>query len=236
MTLITLTSCISVDYDLDFVPHFIEHYSNLDIDRFKLILHSNREFNILDHFHLFKPVHKKVELIKWVGGFNAQDKVDKLNELQTEGHIITTDVDEFQVWKNPIKQSTGVIWGKLRDREPTVNNLPEITTDNIYQQFPLVTKKSNWGRGLFKPCLYPHTLKLLSPHHLQDNEPDEANYIDIDHFRWAQGRLEKSIERLENYKTLNNQGRRMYKYYHRFPTTDLQNVIDEYSDVIKPKI
>ena len=232
----TLTSCISIDYDLGFLPHFIKHYSKFGIDRYKIILHSNQEFNILNHFHFFKPIEKQVELIKWVGVFNASDKVDKLNELQKEGIIITADVDEFQIWEQPIDQYSGVIWGKLRDREPVNGILPEITSEDIELQFPLITKKSNWGRSLFKPCLYPHNLKLLSPHHLQDNEPKDDDFIDIDHYRWVEGRLEKSIERLKNYKELNNQGRRMYKYFHRFPTRDLQNVVDEYGNVKKPKI
>jgi len=236
---ITLTSCISVDYDLPFLPHFVNHYSKLEIDTFLLIFHSKSEFNFSKIHKILKPLGLRTICTSWVGNFDAATKIKKLNELQSSGYILTTDVDEFQIYDKPLSEvieEKQIIWGKLRDREPKINNLPKINEDDIQSQFPLVTIKSNWGRGLFKPCIYPSNYKLLSPHHLTNSEPDEDDVIDIDHFRWVDGRLEKSIERLKNYNKLNDKGVTWYKYYNRFPTIDLHNVIDEYGSNTKTKI
>ena len=236
---ITLTSCISVDYDLPFLPHFVNHYSKLEIDTFLLIFHSKNEFDFPKIHNILKPLGLRTICTSWIGNFDAATKIKKLNELQSSGYILTTDVDEFQIYDKPLSEvikEKEIIWGKLRDREPKVNNLPKINEDDIQSQFPLITKKSNWGRGLFKPCLYPSNYKLLSPHHLTNSEPNQDDVIDIDHFRWVEGRLEKSIERLKNYNKLNDEGVTWYKYYNRFPTIDLQNVIDEYGSNTKTKI
>jgi len=233
--LITLTSCISVDYDLDFLPHFIKHYEKFGIDKYKFIFHSSEEFRILDYFYLVEDINYKVEIVKWVGIFNAQDKIEHLNKLQTEGYIITADVDEHHHFNLPFDTSK-VVWGKLQDRECVENNLPELSSDDLQSQFPLITNKSDWGRSLYKPCCYPFNFKLLSPHHLERHEPNSDDVITIDHFRWVKGRLEKSIERLSNYNKLNKQGKRMYKFYRKFPVKDLHNVINEYGDDTKPMI
>ena len=54
--MITLTSCISVDYDLPFLPHFINHYSKLEIDTYLLIFHSKNEFNFSEIHKTLKPI------------------------------------------------------------------------------------------------------------------------------------------------------------------------------------
>ena len=237
--MITLTSCISVDYDLPFLPHFINHYSKLEIDTYLLIFHSKNEFNFSEIHKTLKPISHKTISTSWIGDFDAATKIDKLNELQSSGYILTTDIDEFQIYDKPLSDyilEKEIIWGKLRDRETPDSNLATITNENLNLQFPVVSSKSNWGRGLFKPCLYPAKYKLLSPHHLTRSEPNEDDVIKIDHFRWVKGRLEKSIERLKNYNKLNDKGVTWYKYYNRFPTIDLQNVIDEYGVNIKTKI
>lgn len=234
--MITLTSCISVDYDLAFVPHFVEHYEKLQLNSYKIILHSSRSFKLQSVQHLFKPIQDKLHLFKWVGEFNALDKINKLNKLVTDNYVLTSDIDEFQVWDKPPHSFSNVVWGKLRDREPIVNRLPELSQDYIQDQFPLVTNKTKWGRSNFKPCLYPAKLKLLSPHHLSNSEPDESKFINIDHYRWVKGRLEKSIERLETYLKYNCEKRPTLPNYTKYPTRDLQNVIDEYGEHKKTTI
>ena len=225
--MITLTSCISVDYDLPFLPHFIKHYNNLDY--YKFIFHSKYKFYLSKFEHMLEPIKGKYEIHPWIGEFSCGEKMDKLNQLQTEGLILTADIDEYQIWDRPLE---GIVWGKLRDRESLDSTLSIVTDKSLNEQFPVVSEKSKWGRSLFKPCLFPYDIKFTSPHHLENIEPSD-DFIDIDHFRWVSGRLEKSIERIETYKRLNREHISLDEFG-AYPTKDLQYVIDEYGT--KPAI
>lgn len=221
--MITLTSCISVDYDLPLLPHFVKHYSKLDIDRYKFIFHSKYKFYVSKFNHILKPIKDKVEIFTWIGEFSCDQKMDKLNQLQTEGLILTADVDEYQIWDRPLE---GIVWGKLRDRESLDSSLSYISDKELEEQFPIISDKSKWGRNLMKPCLFPYDIKFTSPHHLENIEPSD-DYIDVDHYRWVSGRLEKSIERVETYRKINKQGKKLEEFGF-YPTKGLQDVIDEY--------
>lgn len=227
--MITLTSCISVEYDLPLLSHFVKHYNKLNIDHYKLIFHSKYKFYPSKFEHLLEPIKNKVEMSTWVGEFNASDKMDRLNDLQTEGLILTADVDEFQIWDRPLE---GIVWGYLRDRESNNSNLPFVSSVNLEEQFPIISDKSKWGRSAYKPCLFPYNVRLSSPHHLDGYEP-EKEYINVDHYRWISGRLEKSIERVETYRKYNKQGKKLEEFGF-YPTKGLQNVIDEFGS--KPLI
>ena len=227
--MITLTSCISVDYDLPLLPHFVKHYSKLDIDRYKFIFHSKYKFYVSKFNHILKPIKDKVEIFTWVGEFSCDQKMDKLNQLQTEGLILTADVDEYQIWDRPLE---GIVWGKLRDRESLDSSLSYISDKELEEQFPIISDKSKWGRNLMKPCLFPYDIKFTSPHHLENIEPSD-DYIDVDHYRWVSGRSEKSIERVKTYRKINKQGRKLEEFGF-YPTKGLQEVIDEYGN--KPLI
>lgn len=201
--MIKLISCIGIDYDLKLLPHFLKHYSKLDIEIFHLIIHSNSDFNIDE---LYNPEYN-LRLVKWVGQFDGVTKTNLLNKIieQTEQPLILmADVDEFQVWDRPLE---GCVWGTLRDREAPGEQLIEVTEEKIEDQFPLITNRTLWS-DLDKPCLFPSTDRLLSPHHLRDNKNPRTNLIDVDHYRWIKGRIEKSKERKEIYTKLNKEGRR----------------------------
>ena len=178
---IELTCCVSLDYDMGFVPHFLNHYTKL-VDSFSFILHSSSEFDI-------DPIFKNHKTEKWVGRFNAIDKIDLLNKLSEESthdYILTADIDEFQLWDVPME---GIVWGKLRDRESKGGSLPKLTNENIFKEFPLVTDRTKWGLQLHKPCLFPAGMKMSTPHNLLDMEIEINPSIVIEHFRWANGRL-----------------------------------------------
>ena len=223
---VELTCCVSVDYDMKFLPHFIKHYTPL-VDKFSFIFHSSKDFNL----DTFSDVYNSV---KWVGRFNGIDKVDMLNELSVKSkydYILTSDIDEFQIWdkKTQLKDQS-IVWGKLRDREPEGETLPEITSENIFKQFPLITNRTKWGLQLNKPCLFPAGMKLSTPHNLVGMEIDINPSLIIEHFRWAKGRLEKSEERLTNYRQLNKEGKKwthQQNIYRNLPITDLVNRISE---------
>lgn len=211
--MIKLISCISLDYDLQLLPHFLKHYCKLDIDVFHFILHSNQYSNLdieklYDEY--FGKVTQKLILENWSGVFDGITKTNKLNRIiqsSKESHIVMADVDEFQEWKKPLKESGDLIWGKLRDRESTDKKLNPVSEGLIFDQFPLITSKT-WWPNLFKPCLFPSSDILRDPHRLKVNTNPQKDIINIDHFRWIEGRLEKMIERKSNYETLRKQGAR----------------------------
>ena len=234
--MIKLISCISLDYDLQLLPHFLKHYSELDIDVFHLILHSNQYSNFdsekLYNDYLSK-VPQKLMLENWSGVFDGITKTNKLNRIiqsSKESHIIMADVDEFQEWKAPLKESGDLVWGILRDRESTDMKLNPVTEDSIFDQFPLITKKT-WWPNLYKPCLFPSSDLLKDPHRLKININPERGIINIDHFRWIEGRLEKMIERKSNYETLRNQGARFDDSpLGRLPVKDSRIVVGMYQN------
>tara|TARA_B110000858_G_scaffold291_1_gene358 strand:+ start:5296 stop:6036 length:741 start_codon:yes stop_codon:yes gene_type:complete len=232
---VELTSCVSVDYDMKFLPHFIKHYSPL-VDKFSLIFHSSKDFNLDPFFKLVSTLSyfKTFSTTKWVGRFNAIDKVDLLNELSVKSkhdYILTADVDEFQIWdKKAHFEKQSIVWGKLRDRESRETTLPEITSEDIFKQFPLITNRTQWGNQAHKPCLFPSGMMLSTPHNLVGMEINMNPCLTIEHFRWAKGRLAKSEERLVNYRRLNKEGKKWtheQNIYNNLPTKDLLERITE---------
>ena len=73
---IKLISCVGIDYDIALLPHFIEHYSKLDIDTFHFIIHSKSQFNLNE----FSNTNINLRLDKWVGKFDGVTKTNKLNK------------------------------------------------------------------------------------------------------------------------------------------------------------
>ena len=224
-----LISCIGIDYDIALLPHFLNHYNKLDIDTFHFIIHSNSEFDINE----FRNTNINLRLEKWVGQFDGVTKTNKLNRIieQTEEEwILLADVDEFQIWDSPLSQNY-TTWGRLRDRESRDKKLKPVTSASLYEQFPLITKRTRWA-DVDKPCLFPSTDRLLSPHHLRDNKNTKKNLINIDHFRWIEGRIEKSKERREVYRKLNEQGVKLESgIWGKIPNWESDQIIKSY----KPK-
>ena len=233
---IELTCCISVDYDMKFLPHFLQHYSNT-VNKFSFIFHSSNDFNVDPFYDYFKTLSyfRTFNTEKWVGRFNAIDKVDLLNELSVKSkhdYILTADVDEFQIWdKKAHFSKKDIVWGTLRDRESLSKTLPDITSKDIFKQFPLTTNRTQWGDQNHKPCLFPSGTLLSTPHNIVGAKMAGAfPHLTIEHFRWAKGRLEKSEERLANYKKLNKEGKKWthkQNVYNNLPITDLVNRITE---------
>jgi hypothetical protein len=222
---VILITCVSIDFDLDYLPHFVRHYSKLDIDEYRFILHSKEEI-VQDVFlrlfeNLFNDVKAEYALEFWSGVFKYYDKVDRLNNLieqQEETYYVLADVDEFQIWPDSIKNSVisnkeEVVWGTLRDREAPegINTYIDSNID-IDKQFPIISNRSNWKPTLgIKPTAFNSSYTLEGCHDIVDvnkfNAIEEgAAVIQVDHYRWNDKRLDKMMERHENYKSYNKEG------------------------------
>ena len=226
---IKLISCISLDYDEVLLPHFMDHYSKLDIDSFHLILHSNKDFDLKKYNYL----NVNLKLDKWVGIFDGVTKTNKFNNIikeSKEEYILLADVDEFQIWNINLKEAIKkykAVWGTLRDRESKDKELIEVTSEELNKQFPLITKRTNWG-SLDKPCLFPSSDYLLGPHNLKTYTNPHKDLIDIDHYRWIKGRVEKMIERKYNYRQL-NKNKINSPLYKKLPNFDADQIIEMYA-------
>lgn len=205
--MITLISCIGLDYDSQLLPHFIRHYSKLDIDHFHFILHSKSEFDTAAYENMLP----NLTLEKWVGNFDGVTKTVKLNKViesvNTE-YVMMADVDEFQIWETSVKEYLKVNefrWGLLRDRESVDKKLVKVTNEDLHKQFPLITNRTTWS-NLYKPCVFSSTDRLISPHHVMFAKNDFRDIIPIDHYRWIDGRMKKTKERKEHYSKLNQSG------------------------------
>jgi len=205
---IKLISCIGLDYDRPLLSHFLKYYRALDIDSIHLIIHKKTDFDI---DQIYEEFGRDLVLEKWVGLFDGVTKTFKLNtiiENSTEDYIMMADVDEHQVWDVPVKkylENNNFRWGELRDRESSDKQLIEVSDKPLEEQFPLVTKRTTWT-DLFKPCVFPSSDRLASPHHLRTNLNNNKDIIDINHYRWIAGRLEKTKERKDHYTELNKTG------------------------------
>jgi len=204
---IKLICCIGLDYDLELIPHFTKHYSKYNINSYHFILNKSNEFIITDYLKYFNNLHPtEITFEKWVGEFNAIDKIDKFNKIiekTKESHILLTDVDEFQNHKKIIKEN--YIWGDLVDRETEDGFVKEINSDNIQKQFPIKSKKSDWNNTI-KPCVFPSIERLKTSHYITTSYNGEPT-IDVDHYRWTNTRLTKSKNRYDIYTRLNKEGK-----------------------------
>jgi hypothetical protein len=221
---VILITCVSIDFDLDYLPHFVRHYSKLDIDEYRFILHSKEEI-VQDVFlklfeNLFKDTKAEYKLEFWSGVFKYYDKVDRLNNLiqqQVGTYYVLADVDEFQIWPDSIKNSIisnkgEIVWGTLRDREaPEGSNTVLDSTIDIDKQFNIISNKSNWNSDLYiKPIAFNSSYTLRGCHDIVDVDKfkaieQKATVIQVDHYRWNDKRLDKMIERHENYKAYNRE-------------------------------
>ena len=205
---IKLICCIGLDYDLNLVPHFVNHYSRYNIDSFHFILNKKNKFNTTDYLKYFTDLDSiRVKFEDWVGEFNSIDKIYKFNNIienSTESHILLADVDEFQ--NHPGKINKDYVWGNLVDRVNKYSLSKKVTKKELDKQFPSKTKISNWTNTI-KPCVFPSSERLLTSHLITKQYNNEST-IEVNHYRWTDTRLRKAEDRHRIYKKLNEDGKR----------------------------
>ena len=223
---IKLITCISLDYDTKLIPHFISHYSKLNISSYHFILHKKDKFNITDFLIYFSKLPPyTITFEQWVGEFNAVDKIEKFNsiiESSQQSHILLSDVDEFQNHKSNI--TADYIWGNLIDREPIGTLVKEVDSSDLSDQFPIKSLRSNWGNTL-KVCVFPSTERLITSHKVNTSYNDQDT-IDIDHYRWTNTRYDKAIERYTVYSKLNENKSKLFSNGAHLATADSLNIIN----------
>ena len=206
-------TCVGVDYDLPLLGHFIKHYANRGMDQLHVIVQTNVDGDLTTAIKQVHDAHGTVT--EWRGEFTAGAKRGYMNrevmEYGSPGDVFcVVDVDEFAelddieaAFKPP------VVYGRMIDRFANRKGelgtvLPEM---NIFDQFPIAARNFSVNhcgmRAPFKAFLQGyepyrgiHQYKGLPyKRWCKTNEP-----IKLHHFKWTEGRIEKSTRRMELHK------------------------------------
>jgi len=217
----TLTMC-SLDFDEDYIPHFLTYYNQQGVDRHLLILHSKK---IVDEEALRdKYCNENIDIFFAYGEWNCiflegiKHNILKKIGVGQNDWIINTDIDEqVGVQNKTIKEKIfeleinqqNVCRGLIVDRIALNGELPEIQPEiPLSEQFPLYV---NITRRLLKGDIrkFPITRGDLNvkggSHRLTAESFDHANIHDeiltINHYKWTSNVIDKLQERIATHKS-----------------------------------
>lgn len=211
-----LVAILSVEFDLDYLDHFIDHYR--DVDKMRFILHSSTDCHPVIN-HTKQRIRSQVddaEFTVWIGEFNDGKKCRLQNEIRDQNKwTLYPDIDEFYDFgdhpdnlKNyrsvthPDKSSE-LLYGYLQDwmydrsRAP----VPLKPAPDIHSQFrypcpmlctsPGIQNKVVAIRGRYKYRNPHHGFMLPDIYRMAGGE-----FVKIDHYRWTTQRIPKLAHRM----------------------------------------
>ncbi len=223
-----LSCCIGVDCDNILIPYFLNHYKNMGVNNFIIILHTykkdenmDRSISYLNHFGI-------KNICIWEGIWDGIVKEKKLREKEKKEvkcgeWIITADIDEFHTYKN-YKNARHLIGkcdrlgyncvgGVLIDRLSADGSINKIDPElSLWSQFPIksfVTKdilKAEYKKAmLYKKGIIP----IAQGHHGISIKSDLKPKIyphpfEVHHFKWFHG-IEEKMGNRKNLLKLKNQ-------------------------------
>lgn len=158
MSKIYLTSVLSLDFDLDLLPHFVEHYLDLDIKPENFLL-------VLNCFKYPKNLQKGIQVLEshgikpkdlWTSEYESEEKWRRVDyvlstNISEEDWVIHPDFDEFHTFPKSLndvilefeEKEINAVQGIIIDRvseDRKVKNI--ISESSVWQQFPLETSFS----------------------------------------------------------------------------------------------
>ena len=242
----TLTVC-SLDFDEDYIDHFIDFYDSQEVDYHILIIHSKEPVNE-DTFRDYYST-KRVLIFFLYGMWNskiAQEKkhsiIKELN-LGENDWLIHADIDEHAESKNKtlrqkisemIDNGENCCFGIMTDRIASDGSLPPILkTKTLSEQFPTVV---NLTRAVLKGLTrkIPITradIGVLGGSH--DVVPEDLEKIVINdevlvvnHYKWTKKVKEKLEERVKTHKEFYHwrESDRFLKFWGKFQTIKPRHV------------
>jgi len=212
-----LVAIMSMDYDLDYLEHFLLHYIHQDIEKYHFILHSKQDFQ-------FEHVEGRVKnmvgnrmgtIDKWVGPFSDKEKVKRQDALRNpEQWVLFPDSDEFYEFgdrpnnlleykhKEHPDGSSHLLYGYLVDRMADWTRLPKTIDahENIFEQYPFSCPMLATSPGVpHKVVAIKGKYRYISPHTGFATptiyRADKCEFVKIDHFRWTTERIPKLWDR-----------------------------------------
>lgn len=219
MKLVALCGC-SLDFDMDYVPFFLEHYRSQGIEEFYFVFHSQGEKTNIDFKALFKGYKCNYKVVKketFKASRMVQWKLEFINGIiSPETWFLHADVDEHTTPNKGTTlaqlaarlHSTGFdsARGVFVDRLPAdgvIRPLDQHTP--LAVQFPFKTNLTRCAGGgsVDKVPLLKSTFSWSPGNHQAYGRPKHAvEILDVHHYKWAGNVIDKLRERVTNYKSM----------------------------------
>jgi hypothetical protein len=153
-----LTACFSLDFDLCLLDHFIKYYKSLGIKKENFLL-------VLNCFKGYENLNAGLEILErhnifpgdvWCQEYESHEKWERVHRLiskyvNNESWVIHPDADEFFEFPHnlekllPALDAAGInaAQGFLVDRLSENGKIREVSSDDIFEQFPAMANLSN---------------------------------------------------------------------------------------------
>lgn len=215
---LNLLNVTSTEFDANLVKHFVEHYSQFDIDEWHIILHRNQDKEPHEARAFFRSLKPNIRFYEWNDMFLSSEKIKLFNSIKKsfDGYVLLSDIDELQEWKQEPKDvllRQPVVGGWLRDRIPLQGKTkPVEDSPSLFEQYPVESNISQVVSRLYKhkACAFHKNYQIINSHDLELYKKPvyymDDEMIDIAHFRFTENRLPKTELRYEQYREANAQG------------------------------
>ena len=209
---IYVRSTVGVERDLNLVRHFVQHYRDLGVSNFRLILHAREEGSIKlqEAIVLLRELGLSPAAIwitkDWDTGSNAGYHRRVVEDLPSDAWIVSTDIDEFHFYPTALPEFTRtlardgveVVRGRLIDRVTREFRITPLREDvSLMSQFPVeadfwISNPGNPGK-----IMLHRNYILTTPGH--DSFQAEVSrelivypvVLKVAHFKWFKGVEEK---------------------------------------------
>jgi Glycosyl transferase family 2 len=216
----------SAEYDLELMPHSIQHYLDVGIDpNYMLItLHHTDPEAIEELQSAVDVVHSFgiPQVQTWNGNFTSQKNCDMrqrhraLVGVRDCDWVLKFDADELlRVPSNDVvaflqvlgQQNFDSVFGIWVDRIADQGRIPNITTEpSLEEQFPLGCRFSETGNAkTTKVVAFRGYLKEKRAGHSLAKNSETCRYppiLMIDHYKWSWPVFRKLQKRIEHYKSI----------------------------------
>ena len=205
-----IVAVVSVFSTPELLPHFVLHYSKLQIDKLCVSLNCDFDTDILEaRYGNLLRIHR-MTFDRFTNPYKHAGEEQMLSDeqLQPDDWVMHLDLDEFHVYpahvrdivRNAEAQNIWAMTGYLYDRVAAGGILQPVKSDiSLDKQFPF----GGWltdslvGGNTRKVMLCRRRVKLtVGRHNTQNGRIDRwpigtINNYRVHHFRWTQGLLER---------------------------------------------
>ena len=214
-------TCLSLEYDLDILPHFLRHYGRGEVAIMNFILQSRHDdrqrFDQVEQLIRDELKGRTGRLDHWQGEFADKEKTRRMNALRNpDVWTMFPDSDEFYDFEHDPAElldlqavtdpdfPASVIFGYLSDRLASRARVPAEVRPSpaIDKQFPYELPMRCTSPGIeHKVCALKGSYRFTNPH-VSFIGPDTyrregGEFAKINHYRWTTQRIAKLKERLQ---------------------------------------
>jgi len=200
------------------LSHFFSHYRGLGVESFYVIRHAESEedpnFKLIEE----QTAAAGIDLFKtyigpWDDLLHGRLMTEAMAEHPDEWYIMA-DLDEFHRYDRPLGELLDLcdeggythVCGCFVDRVAADGTLPEVTSQPLWGRYPL-------GGAITSRLAYAPTLKIGlargamgtgGGHHGTPGStglPSTTSYIQVHHFKWTAGVVERLRLRVQRYRS-----------------------------------